>query len=133
MPSPARIRSTISTLTAPPQDLREVAVVHKALSDPTRIRIVALLERDPAKDSLDVVETSLGLDGGAIDVCADHGVPRSLISWDRDRYLGPERQAGMRSPSESFEELDLGGVPERRRPRIRADAEVETDHRADPR
>ncbi len=43
MPSPARIRSTIATLTDPPEDLREVAVVHKALSDPTRLRIIQRL------------------------------------------------------------------------------------------
>ena len=43
MPSPARIRSTIATITDPPRDLREVAVVHKALADPTRLRILQRL------------------------------------------------------------------------------------------
>ncbi len=43
MPSPARIRSAIATITDPPRDLREVAVVHKALADPTRLRIVQRL------------------------------------------------------------------------------------------
>ena len=47
MPSPARIRSTIATLTAPPQDLKEVAVVHKALSDPTRLRMLQRLAGAP--------------------------------------------------------------------------------------
>ena len=47
MPSPARIRSTIATIAAPPADLRAVAVVHKALADPTRLRILQrLAERD---------------------------------------------------------------------------------------
>jgi ArsR family transcriptional regulator len=43
VPTPARIRSTIATITSPPTDLREVAVVHKALSDPTRLRILQRL------------------------------------------------------------------------------------------
>ena len=43
MPSPARIRSTIATLADPPADLKAVAVVHKALADPTRLRILQRL------------------------------------------------------------------------------------------
>ena len=43
MPSPARIRSTIATITDPPADLKHVAVVHKALADPTRLRILQRL------------------------------------------------------------------------------------------
>ena len=43
MPSPARIRSTIATITGPPQDLKQMAVVHKALADPTRLRILQRL------------------------------------------------------------------------------------------
>lgn len=43
MPTPARIRSTIATITAPPEELREAAVVHKALSDPTRLRMLQRL------------------------------------------------------------------------------------------
>lgn len=43
MPSPARIRSTIATITDPPEDLRAVAGVHKALADPTRLRILQRL------------------------------------------------------------------------------------------
>lgn len=43
MPSPARIRSTLSALTGAPDELRAVAVVHKALSDPTRLRILQRL------------------------------------------------------------------------------------------
>jgi ArsR family transcriptional regulator, arsenate/arsenite/antimonite-responsive transcriptional repressor len=47
VPSPARIRSTLVTLTAPPEDLREVAVFHKALADPTRLRILQRLAESP--------------------------------------------------------------------------------------
>jgi ArsR family transcriptional regulator, arsenate/arsenite/antimonite-responsive transcriptional repressor len=43
VPSSARIRSAIATITDAPHDLREVAVVHKALADPTRLRIVQRL------------------------------------------------------------------------------------------
>ena len=43
MPSPARIRSTIATITDPPANLKELAVIHKALSDPTRLRILQRL------------------------------------------------------------------------------------------
>jgi ArsR family transcriptional regulator len=43
LPSPARIRSTIATLTDPPADLRAAAIVHKAMADPTRLRILQRL------------------------------------------------------------------------------------------
>jgi DNA-binding transcriptional ArsR family regulator len=41
--SPARIRSTIATIASPPEDLHAMAVVHKALADPTRLRILQRL------------------------------------------------------------------------------------------
>ena len=47
MPSPARIRSTLHTITSPPEDLREVAGVHKAMADPTRLRILQRLAEKP--------------------------------------------------------------------------------------
>jgi DNA-binding transcriptional ArsR family regulator len=43
LPSPARIRSTIATITDPPANLKELAVIHKALADPTRLRILQRL------------------------------------------------------------------------------------------
>lgn len=43
MPSPARIRSTIAAITAPPDELRELRAFHKALADVTRLRIVERL------------------------------------------------------------------------------------------
>ena len=45
MPTPAHIRSTIAALTAPPEELRSVAAYHKALSDPTRLRLMQRLEQ----------------------------------------------------------------------------------------
>jgi len=48
VPSPAHIRSTIAALAAPPEELRAVALYHKALSDPTRLRLVQRLADSPA-------------------------------------------------------------------------------------
>ena len=48
MPSPARIRSTLAALAAPPEELRSVAAYHKALSDPTRLRLMQRLAESPA-------------------------------------------------------------------------------------
>jgi DNA-binding transcriptional ArsR family regulator len=48
VPSPAHIRSTIAALAAPPEELRAVAAYHKALSDPTRIRLLQRLAQGPA-------------------------------------------------------------------------------------
>ena len=46
LPSPARIRSTIAAVTDPPPDLKDVALVHKALADPTRLRIMHYLANE---------------------------------------------------------------------------------------
>jgi len=43
VPSPAHIRSTIAAITAPPEDLRAMASYHKALADPTRLRLLQRL------------------------------------------------------------------------------------------
>lgn len=48
MPTPARIRSTIATIAAPPEELRAVATYHKALADPTRLRLLQRLADGPA-------------------------------------------------------------------------------------
>lgn len=48
VPTPARIRSTIATITAPPEELRAVAAYHKALADPTRLRLLQRLADGPA-------------------------------------------------------------------------------------
>ena len=48
MPSPAHIRSTIAAITAQPEELRAVAAYHKALSDPTRLRLLQRLAGAPA-------------------------------------------------------------------------------------
>ncbi len=48
MPSPAHIRSTIAAITAPSEDLRSVAAYHKALADPTRLKMLQRLAQQPA-------------------------------------------------------------------------------------
>jgi DNA-binding transcriptional ArsR family regulator len=48
VPTPAHIRSTIAAIAAPPEDLRAVAAYHKALSDPTRLRLLQRLADAPA-------------------------------------------------------------------------------------
>src|SRR3954452_8831891 len=48
VPSPAHIRSTIAALATPPEELRAVASYHKALSDPTRLRLMQRLAEGPA-------------------------------------------------------------------------------------
>jgi ArsR family transcriptional regulator len=48
VPSPAHIRSTIAAITAPPEELRAVASYHKALADPTRLKLLQRLAHTPA-------------------------------------------------------------------------------------
>jgi ArsR family transcriptional regulator len=44
----AHIRSTIAAIAAPPEELRLVAAYHKALSDPTRLRLLERLAEGSA-------------------------------------------------------------------------------------
>lgn len=76
MPTPARIRSTIATITSPPQDLREVAVVHKALSDPTRLRMIQRLTEGS---------------GTVTDLMRHVDLSQPLVSW----HLRRLRAAGL--------------------------------------
>jgi len=76
VPSPARIRSTIAIITSPPEALREAAVVHKALADPTRLRI---LERLSAGE------------GTVSDLMRHVDLSQPLVSW----HLRRLRQAGL--------------------------------------
>jgi len=76
VPSPARIRSTIASITDPPQDLRAVAGVHKALADPTRLRILQRL--------------AVG-DGTVSDLMNHVDLSQPLVSW----HLRRLRTAGL--------------------------------------
>jgi DNA-binding transcriptional ArsR family regulator len=48
VPTRARIRNTLATITAPPEELRELRAYHKALADVTRLRILERLAESPA-------------------------------------------------------------------------------------
>jgi DNA-binding transcriptional ArsR family regulator len=76
VPSPARIRSTIATIVEPPDELRELRLFHKALSDVNRLRIVRRLARGKA---------SVG------ELIEHVGLSQPLVSW----HLGRLRAAGI--------------------------------------
>ncbi|HSH21239.1 MAG TPA: metalloregulator ArsR/SmtB family transcription factor, partial [Candidatus Caenarcaniphilales bacterium] len=81
--TPARIRSTIATIAAPPDELREIAVYHKALADPTRLRILQRLAHRP----------------GTVTELTDHvDLSQPLVSWHLRRLkaagLVETRRAG---------------------------------------
>jgi DNA-binding transcriptional ArsR family regulator len=48
LPTPARIRSTIATYAAAPEDLRDLRTYHKTLADVTRLRLIQRLAQSPA-------------------------------------------------------------------------------------
>lgn len=76
MPSPAHIRSTIASVIDQPDDLRELRLFHKALSDVNRLRIVQRLARGKA----------------SVGELIDHvGLSQPLVSW----HLGRLRAAGI--------------------------------------
>ncbi len=60
MPTAAHIRSTIATITSPREELRAVAAYHKALADPTRLRLLQRLAERPATvtELIDYVDLS---------------------------------------------------------------------------
>jgi DNA-binding transcriptional ArsR family regulator len=76
LPSPARIRSTIAAVTDPPVDLKDVAMVHKALADPTRLRILQRLAQG---------------DGTVTDLMRHVDLSQPLVSW----HLRRLRAAGL--------------------------------------
>ena len=75
-PSPARIRSTIATIVDKPEDLRELRIVHKAMADVNRLRIVRRLARGSAS---------------VRDLIQEVGLSQPLVSW----HVGRLRAAGL--------------------------------------
>jgi DNA-binding transcriptional ArsR family regulator len=75
-PSPAHIRSTIASVVDQPDDLRALRLVHKALADVNRLRIVQRLAQGEASVS-DLIERV--------------GLSQPLVSW----HLGRLRVAGL--------------------------------------
>src|SRR5919112_4211886 len=75
-PSPARVRSTIANAVLQPDELRELRLVHKALADVNRLRIVRRLA---------VAEATV------TDLVAQVGLSQPLVSW----HVGRLRAAGL--------------------------------------
>jgi len=75
-PSRARVRSTIAAAIAPPEDLRQLRIFHKAMADVNRLKIVRRLVAG------DATVTEL----------IDHvGLSQPLVSW----HVGRLRAAGV--------------------------------------
>lgn len=91
MPGAARIRSTIAALAGPPSDLQALASVHKALADPTRLRIVARLAQGDSTIS-DLMRH------------VHHSQP--LVSWHVRRLRAAGLVASRRSGRETICSLD---------------------------
>jgi DNA-binding transcriptional ArsR family regulator len=75
-PSPAHIRSTIAAVVDQPDELRSLRIVHKALADVNRLRIVQRLAQGEATVS-ELIERI--------------GLSQPLVSW----HLGRLRVAGL--------------------------------------
>ena len=75
-PSPAHFRSTIASVVDPPDELRALRIVHKALADVNRLRIVRRLAQGEA----------------SVSELIDHvGLSQPLVSW----HLARLRLAGL--------------------------------------
>jgi DNA-binding transcriptional ArsR family regulator len=86
LPSRTGIRSAISSITDPPADLKKVAVVHKALADPTRLRIVQRL---------------VAGEGTVSDLMRHVHLSQPLVSW----HLRRLRAAGLVTTRRSGREV----------------------------
>ena len=75
-PSPAHIRSTIASVVDQPDELRSLRIVHKALADVNRLRIVQRLAQGEATVS-ELIERI--------------GLSQPLVSW----HIGRLRSAGL--------------------------------------
>jgi len=86
-PSPARVRSTIANAVLQPDELRELRLVHKALADVNRLRIVRRLAHGEAT---------------VAELVSQVGLSQPLVSW----HVGRLRAAGLvttrRSGRETF-------------------------------
>jgi ArsR family transcriptional regulator len=75
-PSRAHVRSTIANAVLQPDDLRELRLVHKALADVNRLRIVRRLA---------------AADATVAELVAQVGLSQPLVSW----HVGRLRAAGL--------------------------------------
>ena len=75
-PSPAHIRSTLASVVDQPDELRSLRIVHKALADVNRLRIVQRLAQGEATVS---------------ELIDRVGLSQPLVSW----HIGRLRSAGL--------------------------------------
>jgi DNA-binding transcriptional ArsR family regulator len=75
-PSRARIRATIASVVDQPEELRQLRLVHKALADVNRLRIVQRLARGHAS---------------VTELIQHVGLSQPLVSW----HVGRLRAAGL--------------------------------------
>ncbi len=92
-PSRAHIRSTLAAVVDPPDELRSLRIVHKALADVNRLRIVQRLARGEATVSELIVQV---------------GLSQPLVSW----HLGRLRFAGLVETRRAGRETVSRLVPE---------------------
>jgi ArsR family transcriptional regulator, cadmium/lead-responsive transcriptional repressor len=92
-PSPARIRSTLASAVVQPSELRELRLVHKALADVNRLRIVRRLAEAEAT---------------VAELVAQVGLSQPLVSW----HVGRLRAAGLVVTRRSGRETVCRLVPE---------------------
>lgn len=75
-PSPARVRGTIASAVAQPEELRQLRAFHKVMADVNRLRIVRRLAHG---------------DATVAELIAHVGLSQPLVSW----HLGRLRTAGV--------------------------------------
>ena len=92
-PSRAHVRSTIANVVLQPEELRELRLVHKALADVNRLRIVRRL----AVNESTVTE-----------LVAQVGLSQPLVSW----HVGRLRAAGLVTTRRSGRETFCRLLPE---------------------
>jgi DNA-binding transcriptional ArsR family regulator len=119
-PSPAHFRSTLAAVVDPPDELRSLRLVHKALADVNRLRIVQRLATGEATVS---------------ELIEQVGLSQPLVSWHLARLriagLVQTRRAGRETLSRLVPEaFDAFASHERRVLGIRANGAVPTDEAA---
>lgn len=97
------------------------------------VAVVAEFEGELALERLPVRDARLRLDAGAPRsrvATADLRVPGSEIAVDGERNLGPPAERRVESRPQSFEQSQLGSVPNRIASWVGADGQVEPDDSA---
>lgn len=92
-PSRAHVRSTIAGAVLPPEELRELRLVHKALADVNRLRIVRRLASGEAT---------------VAELVAQVGLSQPLVSW----HIGRLRAAGLVTTRRTGRETFCRLIPE---------------------